>query len=137
VNIRRMARWLAYFEPEFFRVNTGLGNFVLMNEKPTEGKMAFLHQIVQMTEDLDIHFVDQDRLFGTCARAAIARGWYPAIKYAADEQWAAEITADGSGDVLAQVETVAINEFGLAMAQALIETRETNWQSRDPEAVQP
>ena len=113
--LTRMSRWLAHLEPEFFRFTIGQTLLAKSNDESP--------QIIWNGGS-----IDQDRLFGACARAAIARGWYPAIQATATRQFRASIvhyrpTFDSS--------EFRHSNMGLAMAVTLLQAHGVDdWETR-------
>ena len=111
--LTRMGRWLAFLEPEHFKMRFGYledGNLskIFINPK---------------------NEVDQDRLFGACFRAATARGWYPLVESNGLQTRATILKPKAS------IEGTEFEkfEFGLSMAACLIEAHGVqDWESRDP-----
>ena len=117
--LTRMARWLTHLEPEFFAFTLS-GILLAFPESSDQSKREIWNG----------GNVDQDRLFGACFRATIARGWYPAIQGTATRQFRATTvhyrpTFDSSD--------FSHPEMGITMAVCLLKAHGVNdWESHDP-----
>lgn len=113
--LQRMARWLAYLEPETFGIYEGN-----------------LEHPIREVDYILAGEADQDRLFGACYRAAIAQGCYPAL--------AVQVNGEHNVSIVCyrpqfDCTRAVSSEFGFAIADALIQAHGvTDWQSQDPEA---
>jgi hypothetical protein len=133
--LTRMARWLAYLEPEFFQFSdqtdfTERKIVELWRRKEWDNE-PILKQMNDGAIDLD-----QDRLFGACVRAAIARSWQPKMEvcddyktfytaiYKSKDFGRSYQTPDGSH---------CHTSMGIAMAVSLIKAHcVEDWGSHDP-----
>jgi hypothetical protein len=143
--LQRMAKWLVRLEPDFFRINTGLGNFAFLCKEKMPNP-----SIIQIAANNQVFKVDQDRLFGACFRAAIARRLVHQFVWQTVQapQGIGAVNIEEMPELVLKMESIdprqypvefktnyGHQEMGIAMATTLLRAHGVHdWESRDPEA---
>ena len=130
--LQRLAQWLSKLEPEMFAYVDQL----VTGEPLQDGwKLLSAHLMPDDKPVMGLSYqTEQGRLFEACFHCVDARGWGFQFEkpFSKPERIDAYIRMNFRFGGLLHVR-IETNDFGIAAAKALIETREPNWETRTPE----